>query len=688
MFTILIAGAFLFAFAFCMRATPPGDPVGTAAETHPFSIHDMLAMNRLSDLQLSPDRQQLVYVQRVTDLEKDKGRTDLWLVQLDGGGLRQLTTHEAGSSHPRWSPDGRSVFFLSGRGGSSQVWQLPVDGGEAQQITNEPLDVAAFAVSPNGTKLALAMEVFPGSSPTETKARLDEEEKRKSSGRIYDELLFRHWDTWKDGRRAHVFIRPVEGGDLVDIMGEIVADVPSKPFGGAEEFTFTPDSRELVFAARNVGREEAWSTKFNLYAAPVDGSAVARCLNEDHDAWLTYPCFAPDGKTFAYLAMRRAGYESDRLRIVVQEGLTGTPRWLTEDWDRSAGGITWSPDSKTIYTAADNVGHHPLFAVDVASGDVRTVQQYGKVTGVVAADSRVVFALCHHRSPAEIYTTAPDGSGLTQITHANREQLATVRMGESEQFSFTGALDEEVWGWIVKPIDFDPKRKYPVAFLIHGGPQGSFGADFHYRWNPQAYAGAGYAAIMIDFHGSTGYGQAFTDAINHNWGSHPFEDLQKGLAAALKKYDWLDGDRVAALGASFGGYMINWIAGQWPDRFRCFVNHDGNLDERMAYYDTEELWFPEWERGGPPWEQPEEYTRHNPIDHVDKWRTPMLVIHGQKDYRVVDTQGMSTFTALQRRGIPSRFLYFPDENHWCLKPNNSIQWHETVLAWLDQWTKG
>ena len=242
-------------------------------------------------------------------------------------------------------------------------------------------------------------------------------------------------------------------------------------------------------------------------------------------------------------------------------------------------------------------------------------------------------------------------------------------------------------GYVVKPAGFEAGKKYPVAFLIHGGPQGSFGNHFHYRWNPQTYAGAGYAAVMIDFHGSTGYGQAFTDAIRGDWGGKPLDDLQKGLDAALAKYAWLDGDKVCALGASYGGYMINWIAGNWPDRFKCLVSHDGNLDERMAYYDTEELWFPEWEHGGTPWDNPAGYTKHNPIDHVAKWKTPMLVIHGGRDYRVVDTQGMSTFTALQRKGIPSRFLYFPDENHWVLKPANSILWHETVLGWMDRWLK-
>ena len=305
----------------------------------------------------------------------------------------------------------------------------------------------------------------------------------------------------------------------------------------------------------------------------------------------------------------------------------------------------------------------------------------------VPAGNRVAFLLDHLRAPADVYSVAREGGPTIQLTNVNAGRLADLAFGEPEQFSFAGARGDTVYGWVVKPVGFDPSKTYPIAFLIHGGPQSSFANNFHYRWNPQTYAGAGYAAVMIDFHGSTGYGQAFTDAIRDDWGATPFEDLQKGLDAALSKYPWLDGTNACALGASYGGFMVNWIAGNWPDRFRCLVSHDGNLDERAAYYGTEELWFPEWEHHGTPWENPAGYSKHNPVDHVAAWKTPMLVIHGGRDYRIPDTQGMATFTALQRKGIPSQFLYFPDENHWVLKPANSVLWHETVLGWLDRWLK-
>ncbi|MCR4415472.1 MAG: S9 family peptidase, partial [Thermoguttaceae bacterium] len=575
------------------------------------------------------------------------------------------------------------------RSGSSQVWRIAIDGGEAEQVTDLTLDAANLVLSPDGRHMALTMEVFPGASPEETKKRLDETAQRKATGRVYDRIFVRHWDTWKDGRRSHLFVLPASGrGRLVDVMPRMDADCPSKPFGGTDEFTFTPDGSELVFTARDVGRREPWSTDFDLYRVPIDGSRAPECLTEANEAWDTHPRFSPDGKTLAYLAMRRPGYESDRFRIVLRAWPGGQERVLTEAWDRSPEEIAWSPDGGTLWATAANLGQRSLFAIDAASGTPRVVVREGDVRSPAASGEGVVYSLSHLKSPAELHWVRADGAGPRALTRINAQRVAAARMGDCEQFTFAGHRGETVYAYVVKPADFDPARKYPVAFLIHGGPQGSFGNTFHYRWNPQAYAGAGYAAVMVDFHGSVGYGQAFTDSIRGDWGGKPLEDLRKGLDAALARYPWMDGDRVAALGASYGGYMINWIAGNWPDRFRCLVNHDGNLDERMAYFDTDELWFPEWDHEGTPWTHPEGFEKHNPVLHVGRWKTPMLVIHGARDYRVVDAQGLATFNALQRRGIPSKLLYFPDENHWVLAPHNSILWHETVLGWLDQWTKG
>jgi dipeptidyl aminopeptidase/acylaminoacyl peptidase len=656
-------------------------------DTHPFDVRDLVAFDRISEPKLSPDGRQVVLTVSALDLDANKRRSDLWLTNADGTGLKRLTRHEASDTSAVWSPDGKAIYFLSTRSGGSQVWKLPLDAGEPQQLTTLPVDVGGFILSPDGTKLALAIEVFPWTSIAETKKRLDDEAAKKSSGKVYDKLFMRHWDTWADGRRSHLFVMPVSGGDPVDVMKTMDADAPSKPFGGSDEYAFTPDGKSLVFGARDVGRRESWSTNFDLFVAPADGSSPPTNLTKANPAWDSYPAFSPDGKTLAYLAMKRPGYEADRFRIVLRSWPDGKDRVLTEGWDRSPSSLAWSPDGREIYCVADDLGQTALFAVDAATGKARTVWGKGHVQAPQPSAGRVLFTMDSLKGPAEVYACKADGTGLEKITSINDERLAAVRIGEPEQFSFKGAGGDTVYTWVVKPVDFDPARKYPVALLIHGGPQGSFANDFHYRWNPQTYAARGYAAVMVDFHGSTGYGQAFTDAINGDWGGKPLEDLKKGLDAALAKYRWMDGDKVAALGASYGGYMINWIAGNWPDRFKCLVAHDGNLDERFAYFGTEELWFPEWEHGGTPWENPQGYAKHNPIDFVKNWKTPTLVVHGAKDYRVVETGGFATFTALQRKGIPSKLLYFPDENHWVMKPQNSILWHDTVLDWIDRWTK-
>lgn len=657
------------------------------ATSHPFSVHDLWRVKRVGDPALSPDGARIVLTVRETDLEANKTRPDLWLVDAQGGEPRRLTTHPAGSHSPRFAPDG-SVLFLSGRSGKSQVWRIALDGGEATQVTDLPLDVEGFTLSRDGASLVVALEVYPDAATVaESVACAEEASKRKASGRVYDQLMVRHWDTWKDGRRSHLFAVPVAGGEPVPLTRGMAADAPTKPFGGMEEVSFTPDGAGVVFCAHDRGREMAWTTDVSVFLTSAAGDGDRVNLTADNPAMCLMPTFSPDGTALAWLAMARPGFEADRLRVVVRAFPEGEPRVLTEAWDRSAMALAWSPDGKTLLTAADNLGQRSLFAIDVATGAVRTLVRDGFVSQLVAGTDRVFFVRDDLTSAAELYSVGYDGGEPTQLTRFNAPVLADVAMGRPEQFSFTGWNGEEVHAYVVTPADFDPAKKYPVAFIIHGGPQGSMGNHFHFRWNPQTYAGAGYAAVFVDFHGSTGYGQGFTDAITGHWGDRPLEDLQKGLAAALARYPWLDGERVAALGASFGGYMINWIAGNWSDRFKCLVNHDGILCERMGYFDTEELWFPEWEHEGTPWDNPEEFEKHNPIRFVGHWQTPMLVIHGARDYRVLETHGIGTFTALQRKGIPSQLLHFPDENHWVLKPANSVLWHETVGAWLDRFCK-
>jgi len=518
-----------------------------------------------------------------------------------------------------------------------------------------------------------------------TAARLAEVEAAShGTGVRYDRLFVRHWDTWADGRRAQLFAWPVAGGPATLVSRGLDGDVPSKPFGGAEEWAFTPDGRGVVFTARIAGKTEAWSTNFDLFHAPLDGSAAPRNLTAGNPAWDGRPAFSPDGRTLAYLAMRRPGYEADQFQLVLQPWPEGPARTLSAGWDRSVEEFLWSRDGATIYATADDLGRTSLFALDAASGQARPVLAGGSIHALTRAGERLLFLRNDLTAPDEIFTASAAGE-LSTLTRWNAAKLARIDFGPAEQFRFKGHRDEDVYGWVVRPPGLAAGTKVPVALLIHGGPQGSFGDRWSYRWHPQVYAGAGYAAVMIDFHGSTGYGQAFTDAIQNDWGGGPLVDLQKGLAAALARYPELDGSRACALGASYGGFMVNWIAGQWQAPFRCLVNHDGVFDHRMMYYATEELWFPEREQGGPYWEKAAQHERFNPISHVERWSVPMLVIHGGLDYRISDTQGIAAFTALQRRGIPSRLLHFPDENHWVLRPANSKQWHAEVLAWLDLW---
>ncbi|WP_338759127.1 S9 family peptidase [Massilia sp. METH4] len=655
------------------------------------TIEDLASMDRVGSPVLSPDASRVVYTVRGTNLEKNRGITQLWMIDLRAAKPvpQQLTSHEASSLDPEWSASGDAIYFLSSRSGTSQVWRLPAGGGEAVKVTDLPLDVDSFHVSPKGDRLAVTMAVFRDCADLAcTKKRNDEKAAGKATGKLYDQMFVRHWDTWADGKRNVLYSVPLGAGtaaSAVSLSGTLDGDITSKPFGDRTEYTFSPDGQRIVFAVRVAGKSESWSTNFDLYEVPAAGGAAPRNLTADNPAWDTKPQFSPDGKTLAYLAMKRPGFEADRFHMILQDVATGKKRVLAEDWDRSIADYRWRPDGKALLANADDTGNHRLFSLDAASGKVTALTDKGYVAEFDAKRDTVVMAQNSLHDGAQLYKLA--GTKATQLTHANRERLAGVKMGEYEQFSFAGANGDTVYGYVMKPWNAEPGKKYPVAFLVHGGPQGSFGNSWSYRWNPQVYAGAGYATVFIDFHGSTGYGQAFTDSISGDWGGKPLEDLKKGLAAAGQKYPWLDTSNACALGASYGGYMMNWIEGNWSDGFKCIVNHDGVFDQRGMAYSTEELWFTEWENGGTYYANPEGYEKFNPVHHVTKWKTPMLVIQGDLDFRIPTAQALGTFTALQRQGIKSKLLVFPDENHWVLKPANSIQWHHTVIGWLDEHLK-
>ncbi len=468
------------------------------------------------------------------------------------------------------------------------------------------------------------------------------------------------------------------------ISATLAGDAPSKPFGGNDDFTWSPDGKTVVAAIRVAGKQEPWSTNFDLYRLDAEGKQAPVNLTASNPAWDAGPVFSADGKTLYYRAMKRPGFEADRFGLMAMDVATGKTREIAPKWDRSAGEIVLSGDGTLIYTSADDMGEHRLFGVDIATGEAEVVVDGGSIGSPVIAGTTLAYTKNSLKSGDQIVVAAFDGANPREITPSAGEMLPDVAFGDYEQFQFKGWNNETVHGYVVKPYNYQEGKRYPVAFLIHGGPQGSFGNGWSYRWNPQTYAGQGYAVVMIDFHGSTGYGQAFTDAISQHWGDRPLEDLQKGWAAAQKQYPFLNGDKACALGASYGGFMVNWIAGNWNEPWKCLVNHDGVFDQRMMGYATEELWFTEWEQGGTPYEKAASYEKFNPVNHVSDWKKPILIVHGQLDYRIPVEQGLAAFTAAQRQGIESKFLYFPDENHWVLKPQNSVQWHDTVNGWLKQ----
>ena len=660
------------------------------------TVEDLASMERVSGPVLSPDASRVVYAVRTTNMDKNRGNTQLWMLDLRNpkAAPQRLTQADASSTDPEWSPNGDAVYFLSGRSGSPQVWRLPLNGGEAAKVTDLPVDVENFRLSPQGDRLALSLAVFRDCADLAcSKARLDTKAKTKASGQVYDKLFVRHWDTWADGRTNVLYSAPIDAAGKVSaqpvsLSGTLDGDVPSKPFGDHDEYHFSPDGKTVVFSARIAGKTEAWSTNFDVYTVPAAGGTPVN-LSADNPAWDTKATYSPDGRTLAWLAMDKPTFEADRFHVVLMDVATGKKRTLADAWDRSVADFRWTPDGKALLVSADDVGQHRLFAMDAASGKVTPLTGKGHVDAFDVARDTVVTAHASLTSGAQLFKfkLGGDAEKATQLTHVNEAALADVRYGEYEQFSFTGANGDTVYGHVMKPWNATAGGKYPVAFLVHGGPQGSFGNSWSYRWNPQVYAGAGYATVFIDFHGSTGYGQKFTDSISGDWGGKPLQDLKLGLEAAAKKFPWLDRDRSCALGASYGGYMMNWIAGNWSDGFKCIVNHDGVFDTRGMAYATEEIWFTEWENGGSYFNVPEQHEKFNPVLFVKNWKTPMLVVQGDMDFRIPTAQGLGTFTALQRQGVPSKLLFFPDENHWVLKPANSILWHHTVLDWLDTYLK-
>lgn len=701
------------ALAFCL-ATSLSTPL-MAEETGPapMTARDLVTMPRLGAPAVTPDGKYAVYSVTVTDEQTLARKSELYLRSLTDLDAAPVKLDLRGSAYgAAFGADGM-LYFLSDRPdegsgdseGTTEVWRAALEANGnvtgPMQVTNIGTPLDGFALSPEGDAIALwapvARDCEAFGCEDDGTAHLP----GPGNGRLYDgnDGFVRHWDDWETpGTFSRIFVFGLEDGKAVgdgepldgsiELKGALVGDAPTKPFGGSEEIAWAPDGSAVYFTARVADRNEPTSTNLDIYRAALDGGPPEN-LTADNKATDTTPAVSPDGRFLAWLAMERPKYEADRLRIMLRDLKTGQVRALTQDFDRSFGSLAWTPDSKWIVATAGDVLDTPAFRIDPRSGKVERLDlmagneaHIGNV--IPLAGDRLLFTRDSIGAPAELFLSAKweQAKPLTMVASPKVGAMAAT---VTTRFSFTGANGDTVWGQITKLEDFDGEM--PAILYIHGGPQGSFNDGWSSRWNPRVLASQGYAVISVDFHGSTGYGQAFTDAINQDWGGKPLEDLQKGLAAALELDPQIDGNRACAMGASYGGYMVNWIAGNWPDRFKCIVQHDGLFDMRSFYYATEELWFPRWDFGGSYAEAKDTYEKWNPVNYVDNWKTPMLVVTGEKDFRVPYTQGIASFTALQERGIPAQLLVFPTENHWVLNAKNSLQWHDTVFAWLDRWLK-
>ena len=680
----------LLALATCVLSVPLN-----AQAKRPVTIEDMGTMKRIAAPALSPDGKWVAYTLTTANVQANKNSSDLWVSSVDGKVHRQLTTHTAADRNPVWSPDGALIAFESSRSGENQIWLISMTGGEPRQFTTLSTGASQVVWSPDGTMLAFVSEVFPEYSHlpfTESDAlnrkKLAEMAEGKIKAQVFTRLLYRHWDHWVEGKRQHIFVQPLAGGDPRTLTpGDRDAVPSSSTFSAGTDYAFSPDGKEIAYTATPVPiREEAWNTNHDILIVPVAGGTPKQLTT--NPAADGYPRYSPDGKYIAYRAQERAGFEGDRWQLMLYDRKAGTVKSLTSSFDAAVGTPVWSPDSKRLYFDAEERARTPIFSVSIAGNDVRKIVD-GRTNHDISIDAKgtlLVFGRVGVTRPVEIYTAGVDGKGLRPVTGVNDAVFAQITMPEPEDITFAGAGGTRIQAWLHKPPRFDPAKKYPLVLMIHGGPQGAWGDGWSYRWNPVLWAAQGYVVLAPNPRGSTGFGQKFTDEISGDWGGKVYTDLMNGLDT-VSSFPYIDATRRAAAGASFGGYMVNWILGHAGEKFKALVTHDGVYNFESMYGSTDEVWFDEWDHSGAPWEKPESYRHFSPHVYAKNFRTPTLVIHGALDYRIPYTEAMQLFTALQRQNVPSKFLYFPDENHWVLKPANSELWHRTVFGWLAEYLK-
>jgi dipeptidyl aminopeptidase/acylaminoacyl peptidase len=692
----------------------------------PFTFEDMMALKRVGGPVVSPNGQWVMFSAMDVDLKENKKTTHLWVVPLAGGEAHMLPSTAAGETGGHWSPDGKSYLFITSLEGGSQVWVNSFDPaggmpGVAKKITSISTEADGAIWSPDGKNIVFVSEVYPGCADDACNKASDEAQANsKVKAMVFDRLLFRHWNRFTIKKRSHLFVVPAEGGVAKDLTpGDY--NVPPFSLGGQDLYAISPDGKEVAFTC-NTDPVPAISTNNDIFVVPINGGEPKKLSTSPGGD--STPVYSPDGKWLAWRMQKRAGYESDRFRLVVYNRQTGGITNLTEDFDQWVEPFAWSPDSKFIYFTSEKEGAAPIYRLNLpvalagpkpTGTGIRAIEEILGGTNdepsVSSDGNTLVFTQLSVRAPSEVYklalngqttetTAAKIGNGGTisnrsafklnykaeQLSHMNDQVLANIAMQPVEPFWFAGAGGTKVQGFLLKPPNFDKEKKYPVKFLIHGGPQGQWGDEWSFRWNAELFAANGYVVIMVNPRGSTGYGQAFVDGVNKDWGGAPYIDLMNGLDYAEKNYSFIDKNRECALGASYGGYMINWILGH-TNRFKCLVSHDGMFNTEAAYGSTEELWFPEWEFGGLPWNNREAYRKWSPHLFATQFKTPTLVVHGQLDYRLDVSEGFQLFTTLQRLKVPSKMLYFPDEGHWVLKPQNSQLWYTTVNGWVDSWAK-
>ena len=656
------------------------------SQNRSYTVDDLLKVRRVSDPQVSPDGRRVAFAIGDVNFADNRAVNQIYVTSVDGGAeLKRLTDGRGSSSAPRWSPDGKKIAYITG----GQIWTMDSDdGGDKEQVTKISTGAAAPVWSPDSKWIAFTSDVYPDCKDDQcNKTRDEQAENSKVKAHIVSRLLYKHWDEWRDVKRTHVFVVSSKGGTARQITE---GDWDSPPYAAASgvDYAFSPDSREIAFL-RNPDKVEAISTNSDIFVMPLSGGAAKNITvrNRGYDA---SPIYTRDGKQIIYRSQATAGFEADRWRLMAYNRATGASVELTRGFDQQVDDVVLSPDGNHIYFTAGEHGKHPIFRVASGGGVPERIVSNIFASGLnITADGRkLVFLSSSMIAPPEVYSVNADGSAVTALTTINRQLIAPENLKAAEDVEWTGAMGKKIHGFIVKPANFDPSKKYPLLVLIHGGPQSAWYDNWSYRWNPQVFANAGYVVFAPNPRGSVSYGQQFVNEISGDWAGKVYVDLMNGVVDVLRRNSYLDRSRVGAAGASYGGYMINWILGHNNDprvRFKVLVSHDGVYNLESMYGGTEELWFPEWEFKGTPWTNPAMYKRWSPHNFVQNFNTPILIIHGELDYRVPIGEGMQLFTAVQRKGIDSKMLIFPDEGHWVLKPQNLQLWFNTILDWTDKY---